>query len=77
MAEALLANQEHLHTRIKNSFSSFKKSGSQKMTEGACLVQMERLEKLWHSFEVNHAALNESCEITGEESYYKDNLFNK
>ena len=77
MAQAYFAAQENLLTRIKSSYSSFKKGGVQKMTEGACLVQMERLDKLWNSFETNHAALNEMDDVTGKEEYYRNDVFEK
>ena len=77
MGDALFNAQDKLHLRIRNSFSSFKKSGSLKMTECACIVQMERLEKLWNSFEKNDSNLAECEDVTGNEECYTAGFFDK
>ena len=42
------------------------------MTEGVCLVQMDRLDKLWLNFEKNDQILAECEDITGTEDYFKN-----
>uniref|UniRef100_A0ABD2X276 Peptidase aspartic putative domain-containing protein n=1 Tax=Trichogramma kaykai TaxID=54128 RepID=A0ABD2X276_9HYME len=60
---------------IQNAFLNFKKTGTAKMTMGACLSRTEQLKARWRDFDNVHKMLEDDPAVDTEIDYFKQDLY--